>query len=313
MYKFASSSYMKISRIWSAEFMRIRFLLLLLCPLCAWAQETAKPTDPFSAQEPKPGARYVRPKYYELGAGFDIASFRDLATSPLTYSGVGGEFTANIIRRDAAIENVLGFTVASGTYLTSPSPGETTVSSAQSLFVRYMRLFRVNPHATGKWNMKVGGMFDFTTNLRQNPALLNASTGFEIVHTIFLTGKVTRDISRKEERRRKIWFVKFTQKPKDRELAFQLSPSLINSTYRNGFAYLGQSAVIGSKDYLKHYEFSGFSGFRVKTQLDYTRYLKNGNGIRYSYIWDAYKTGGSLPKFEMAHHMLQLALMFRVK
>ena len=284
--------------------MRIPFIMLLFLPLHLFAQETSEPTT----QE-----KYVRPKFYELGLGFNISRFRDFATSPLNYVGGAGEFVVGTLRRDESQEVNFSFRLSSGTYVSAGNSLESTVAIANAAFINYSRLYQIKSLSSDKWNFKVGGKIDLTGNIRQNPSLLNNSTGIEAFQTFFASAKVTKDISRTTLKVKKFLFIRYKRYPQRRELSFQLNPSLINSTYRNGYAYISQASVIGSEDPFSDYKFSVFSGFRINTALDYTRYLTNGNGIKLSYLWDAYKTGGSLPRFEMSHHMFQVALLFKVK
>lgn len=284
--------------------MKILFTLLLFLPIKLPAQELPA-SDTLS--------NYVRPKYYELGAGIDISTFRDFATSPLIYSGTAGQFVLGIIRKDSQIESNFTFRLSSGVYTNSNYPDEKTPGSVSSIFLNYGRLYRISALSSDKWNFKVGGKIDITGNLRQNQYLLNSGVGVESFQTLFASAKVTRDISRKTLKEKKFLFFRYKRIPKKRELSFQLNPSIINNTFRNGYAYIGQSGITGTNNLFDDYKFSALSGFRVNTALDYTRYLKNGNGIKWSYLWDAYKTGGDLPKFEMSHHIIQVALLFRVK
>ena len=284
--------------------MRYIFSLVFLIPLQMLAQDA-----PVSEQTSK----YVRPKYYELGAGLNISQFRDFATSPLIYSGGAGQFVLGIVRKDQRVESNFSFRFSSGIYSTEADRREQTPSVVNSIFLIYGRLYEIKSLSVGKWNTKVGGKIDLTGNLRQNKYLLNAGNGIESFQTLFASAKVTRDLSRENLRRKKILFIKYKLKPKKRELSFQVNPSIVNSTFRNGFAYIDQASVTGSNNAFEDYKFSSFSGFRINSALELTRYLKNGNGFKYSYVWDAYKTGGELPKFEMSHHIFQLSLLFRVK
>ena len=284
--------------------MKILFLLLLFLPIQLSAQEV-------SGQDS--AGKYVRPKYYELGAGLNISSFRDFATSPLVYSGAAGQFVLGVIRRDEQIESNFAFRFSSGIYISPDNTSERTSAVASIIFLDYSRLYQIKALSSDKWNFKVGGKIDLTGNIRQNPNLLNSGVGFESFQTFFGSVKVTHDISRKEPQKGKFLFFRYNRKPVKRELSFQLNPSLVNSTYRNGYAYVGQSGVTGSNNPFDDYHFSAFSGFRINTAFDYTTYLKNGNGIKWSYLWDAYKTGGNLSKFEMSHHIIQVALLFKVK
>jgi len=279
-------------------------LLLFFLPLQIFAQEIS-----FT----EPDAKYVRPKYYELGAGFSASQFRDFATSPLIYYGLTGQFVLGILRKDENVESGFLFRFSSGVYATEADRKEQTPGVVNSAFFSYSRLYRIAGLSSSRWNTKIGGKIDLTGNFRQNQYLLNAGNGIESFQTLFVSAKVTRDLSREYLKRKKFLFIRYKLKPKKRELSFQVNPAIMNSTFRNGYAYIDQASVTGSGNAFEDYRFSAFSGFRINTALELTRYLKNGNGIKYSYIWDAYKTGGELPKFEMSHHIFQLSLLFRVK
>lgn len=279
------------------------FALLFLLPLHLSAQE---------APSADVTLKYSRPKYYELGAGLGLSGFRDFATSPLVYSGVSGQFVLGVVRKDQRLESDLAFRYSSGVYSTATDRRDVTSSVVNSVFLSYSRLYRFGPDS-GRWNFKAGGKIDLTGNLRQNVSLENNGLGIETFQTLSGSVKATRDMSRNELMQKKFLFIRYKLKPKKREFSLQVNAPVLNTTFRNGYAYLNQSSITGSNKLFENYKFSAFSGFRMSSALQWTRYLKNGNGIKYSYLWDAYKTGGDLPKFEMSHHTLQVSLLFRVK
>lgn len=284
--------------------MRKLFFLLFALPSLAIAQDAL--THEISE-------KYVRPKYYEMGVGLDFSSFKDFATSPLLYNGAAGQFVLGIIRKDKRVESNLSFRFSSGIYISPAKLREHAQSVVNSVFLSYSRLYRVVGMDDDKWNLKVGGKIDLTGNIRQNPALFNNATGFESFQTLFGSAKITRDISRDVLKRKKFLFIRYNLKPKKRDISFQFNTSVLNTTYRNGYAYINQASIKNSDNFLEGYKFSTFSGLRLSSALELTRYLRNGNGIKYSYLWDAYKTGGDLPRFSMTHHVFQLSLLFRVK
>ena len=285
-------------------YMRKLFLFLLGLPGLAIGQEALAPETP---------ARYIRPKYYELGAGLNVSSFKDLATSPLLYTGGSGQFVLGIIRKDSHLESNLSFRFSSGIYASPAELRERAQSVVSSAFISYSRLYQVAISDSDKWNLKVGGKLDLTGNIRQNPSLLNNATGIESFQTLFGSAKISRDISRNDLKRKRFLFVRYKLKPKKRDISYQLNTSVLNTTYRNGYAYINQASIKNSDNFFEDYKFSAFSGFRMSSAIELTRHLPNGNGIKYSYIWDAYKTGGELPKFAMTNHIIQISLLFKVK
>jgi hypothetical protein len=162
-------------------------------------------------------------------------------------------------------------------------------------------------------NLKLGGTFDNTLHIRNNPSLQNNAFGLDVFSTLFVSGKSSWDISNSETKRVKILFIPFRFKPKKRELAFRLDMAVMNNTFRNGYAYSGNDQIVNDNKLTGDHEFNFFSGYRFRTDLNYTVYLKNKNGIRVTYLFDGYKTGGNYDQFAMVNHQLKIALLFKTK
>lgn len=274
-------------------------LLLAICPLGAFSQMQESNLS-------KKEIRKSRPTYIDLSAGLNISKFRDFATSPLFYNGTAKTFSISRLKADDNREIEIGLSYGFGNY-NSTVNSTTSTSQLKTFAINYSRLYAIQSLSSDKWNVKVGGLYNATGNLRVNPILQNNSTGLELFSTLFGSVKVTRDLSNLSR------FGFFKLKPAQRTLAFRFNLGLMNNTFRNGYAYSGQESVLNDENFLKSYEFKTFSGARLSSALDYTVYLKNKNGVRLSYEWDAYKTGGNLDKFEMSNHTLKIALLFNKK
>lgn len=271
-------------------------LLLAICPLGAFSQMQESSLS-------KKEIRKSRPTYINLSAGLNFSTFRDFATSPLFYNGAAKTFSISRLKADDNREIEMGLSYGFGNY-NSTVNSTTSTSKLKTFAINYSQLYAIQSLSDKKWNVKVGGLFNTTGNFRTNPILQNNSTGLELFSTLFGSVKVTRDISNLKR------FAFFKLKPAKRTLSFRFNLGLMNNTYRNGYAYSGQEGVLNDGNFLKSYELKVFSGARFSSALDYTVFLKNKNGIRLSYEWDAYKTGGSLDKFEMSNHTLKIALLF---
>jgi hypothetical protein len=70
---------------------------------------------------------------------------------------------------------------------------------------------------------------------------------------------------------------------------------------------------LNNDDFFAGYELQIFEGFRLNSALDYTVHLHNKNAVQFSYIWDAYHTGGHHDNFEMAAHILKISLLYGLK
>ncbi len=281
------------------------FSLLVFVSVFTFGQKT-------ETKQSKKAERENRPSYIELGYGSNFSSFRDFATSPLMYNGHASTIFPAWLKFDLKRETKAGLIYSFGNY--SVKTGNiASMSTVNTFSAYYTQLRRLNPISNDLWNFKVGGSANMTANLRSNEALQNNSVGKEFFVTILGTGKVTRDISRTEAKSKKFLWMHYNLKPRKKSISFQLNLGLVNMNYRNPYVYSGQSQVINQSGFFDDYKFSVFSGFRMSSALDYTIYLKNENALRISYVWDAYKTGGDLDKFEMAHHVLKFAFLFNTK
>ncbi len=253
--------------------------------------------------------RKKRPYYIGITIGNNTSTFRDFATSPLKYSGVGYYFGFSRIRLDAKREFSYGTSFSIGDNLSIINDHEYH-SRIITSSTYYTQLYQIKRWSTDKRNVKIGGLIDVSSNVRINESLQNNAVGIEYIPTVFGSIKSTWDISRKEAIEKKFLFINYTKKQKERDLAFRLNVGLINSSFRNGYIYTQHSAILNDPKIFGGYQFNAFSGFRLSAALDYTVSLKNKNKIQVSYLWDAYKTGGDLDKLEMANHVIKYTLFF---
>lgn len=249
------------------------------------------------------------PTYYGIAIGINNSKFRDFATSPLFYNGSALQVALSRLKigNDRAAE--FGFSYDFGSY-TSNFNENITSSKVNRVELYYSQLYQVELLPSESFNTKVGFLLNSNGNLRTNEALQNNALGVDIFANLLGSIKLTKDISRKVTKEKRIWFFKYKLNERKRNLAFRLNLGLMNSSFRNGYVYTGQSSVLNNPQLFDGYNFNFFSGARASSNLDYTRYLKNKNAVRFSYVWDAYSTGGDLDKFEMAHHTLKFTLLF---
>ncbi|MBN1952877.1 MAG: hypothetical protein JW801_16860 [Bacteroidales bacterium] len=251
------------------------------------------------------------PIHFESGLGVDIAHYRDFATSPLNYWGAMAAVPLSLIRMNDRTDIELTIRNSYGAFVMFYGD-EITPSSAYVNNFQYSHLFRIKNWSGERWNFKAGATYDFTTIIRVNPSLLNNASGYEMFSTLSGSFSVRLEASRKQMKEFKLIFLPVKLKPRKRLLTFRLDVGALNANVRNGYAYIGQDAVLGRLGIFDGYEINLLSGFRMGSRLDYFYYLKNQNAFRFSYLWDAYMTGGDLPAFEMAHHILQFSLLFKL-
>lgn len=244
--------------------------------------------------------------------GRTSANIRDFATSPLTYYGTGLYFSIGKKKYNDQYEKDLRLDYFSSS-LVNITNRHTSISEIKTISALYSKQYKIEKWSNKKWSIKVGGEFNITGNLRINSSLQNNAVGIELTPTFFGTIKATKDISNKTVKHKKILFFKYKIPVKTRYLSYKLNVGLINSSYRNGYAYIGQSSVLNDTKVFDDYQLNIFSGFRIGSALDYTVILKNHNKIQFSYLWNAYKTAGDFDQFEMAQHTFKLSYLFNKK
>ena len=256
--------------------------------------------------------RKQRPTYLVLTAGLNRSIFRDLATSPLFYRGVIPSFSIDYAKIDNRREGVFGIYFTSGKHKYKVIPNMDK-SQFYSLTFDYSKLYQIKKWSNEKWNYKIGGKIQLTTNVRINSILENNAYGYEEFGNLLFCQKLTRDISRKTDKTRKLWFIHYSRKPRKRELSCQFNFGVANNYVRNGYIYLGQSDVINNFKLFDGYNYGILKGVRMSSVINYRIFLKNSNAIQFSYNWDALATKGTENRFEMASHKIQCSLLFNLK
>ena len=250
--------------------------------------------------------------YLEIGLGVGYSQFRDFATSPLFYSGY--PMSLDLAFRIDSPKNDKHFGLqASYGSLTALVNGSYAQSSVASATLFYQQLYILPQVSKNKWKFKVGGQINASGNYRYNPSLQNNSEGVEMVNTLFASGKAALDVSRSITKKKKCWFMHGVKQPRSRSLDFQLNVGILNNSFRNGYAYIDQSSVLNDPKTFGDYKYSWFTGFRMSSSLRYIIYLKNKNAVQFSYVWDAYTTGGDANRFEFGSHFLKFTLLFNTK
>ena len=252
--------------------------------------------------------RKERATFLGISGGLSSSRFRDFATSPLVYKG--NEFYAALARfkADSTRESEMELSTLYGSYYTNFN-NHFASSNVHTLSVFYSQLYQLKFLSSKRFNYKLGGLFNTTGNLRDNEILMNNGFGFEVFPTLFGSAKITINLNRTAVIEKKLLFIKYKLKPVNRNLAFRLNTGILNSTFRNKFIYTGHF-IATDLGFFDRYEYKFLSGFRFNFSIDYTVFLKNKNAVKLSYLWDAYRTGGNLDKFEMAHHIIKLSLLF---
>jgi hypothetical protein len=253
--------------------------------------------------DPIPG----KSKYINLNMGLGLNRLRDYATSPLFYEGIALGYSASLASIRTHKEISTGFSFLNGR-LKNDFNDHKAVSSLTSITVHHTRLYQIFRNSPPRWNIKVGGEARILANVRVNQTLMNNALGIEAFPILFGSIRSTWNITRNK--------TNGSREPKQRSLALSINPGLLGYSLRNGYSYLGISSTIndpGIAGILKDYSVQPFGVTSVNTSLDYTIWLKNKNGWKFSYAWEAYKTRKDFSTFEMASHSLRVAILFNTK
>lgn len=295
---------------------RIKTPLLLLLLLVS-AQVYSQERDSISITEEKAPINY----YTQFSLGLTNPIYRDFATSPLFFSGIGIDLNTTWLKRSDKRERIFEF--GFGISAQSPRVPESDfiqpggMGGFANFRFFYQELWKLDFLSNAKNNTKVGGAFIMTQNVRANPALQNNAMGLENLTNLMASAQWTRDISRTETKQLNLWLFKPTLQPVKRELRFLLNVGVLNFNYRPGYAYSYDSEMNGMETNPVTWAFSNYkwslNGWRLKTQLEYIKYLPNGNARSLSYVWEALHAPGKHEAFQMASHRIQFTIYFNTK
>lgn len=260
---------------------------------------------------------HAKQKNLLLTAGIGYASFRDFATSPLFYNGPGISLAIEKQTLRQKSETLWGFSpLLSSTMAGIPQSNyyQTSTSSMLISFDAYFQHLRLVPQlSSDKLKLKAGGTLKATQNIRINQSLNNAALGAESFVNLMLSLKADTDISRKEEKNIKLWFLNFKQKPARRNLSFQANIGLLNFNHRPSYNYFYFSEMDGNSvsslsSMMKTYDWS-LNGWRVGTKIEFSKFASSGNGFKIAYVWDITSAPGKHQAFQMASHRIQYSLI----
>ncbi|MFO8054705.1 MAG: hypothetical protein R6U19_06025 [Bacteroidales bacterium] len=259
----------------------------------------------------------LRPTYIELGFGSGYYNLRDFATSPVIYHGINGNFYAGRHRQDHKRESIQGFIYSAGQASIRNSNGlrnsnEPSAALLMSLDIIHTELYKLPWEPSERWNFKAGGMVNLSGNFRHNESLQNNALGLEAIGTLFASFKINRDVSRKTTKDIDWKLVEFQLIPRKRQLSWQMNIAVLNTTFRNGYAYMNNSSEMNDYDPFDNHEFNFFRGYRLSSSLEYMIYLKNQNAFTLKYVWDAYHTGDKTDKLELGRHSFFLSFLYNL-
>ena len=259
-------------------------------------------------------------KQLVLGAGLSQLTYRDLATSPLFYSGMGFIMQAATEITNQKWAHHVGFEALFGS-CNSLTPTDMefsaiTNSSLTAINFRYQALRKITQISTDTQQFWAGGDAIISTHIRSNESLGNNASGFELLNNYQLSGKYNLNITALNNNS---WIVRTvkSQSKAEQDLSFSANIGLVNLNFRPGYAYSYDAEMDGSETSGLNYRFSDYAwkinGWRLGTKLEYKQKRKSGNGFKIAYTWDAIHAPGRFEIYEMAAHNLSYSLLINLK
>jgi len=259
--------------------------------------------------------------YTKLSASITHPVYRDFATSPLFFRGIGLNLTAGWLNQSDLRERI--FQIETVAAAMSPKTPKSDLIKARGLSffgqlnAFYQELWKLEKFSSSRNNIKIGGALLITQNARINRGLQNNALGLESIYNLMASAQIKRDISRRKKKKINLFLFKPILKPVKRDLRFLLNIGVLNVNYRPGYAYSYDSELVGTETGPVKWEFDNYkwslNGWRIQTQLEYIKYLNNGNARSWSYIWRAAHIPGRHEAFQMASHQIQFTLFFNSK
>lgn len=244
-------------------------------------------------------------KYLHLGFGTGYSSVRDIGTSPLRYQGVLGRVNFGYVSESPSrswginsdaffsagvAENYYQLNYISGTFNTH-------------------YLYTIPIDSLDMLQFQAGGSYSSAFAVTINSSYGNATLNIDFFNAFYISGRVIYPFTR-PARTLKIWFIHIRKPQRDYALSYQLDIPLLLINNRPEFSYV-LNGLSTDFDIFSGHRFVG--GFHLRSNLGLTRYLKNGNAVQWSYIWDMFTTGSrDIYLLETASHTLQFTFYFKL-
>lgn len=232
------------------------------------------------------------PVWLDFSVGADFAHCADKATIPFRYKGIGANAKGGVtIEWGSCRVNVEG----SGFYTSFTS----FLGTAYDINLSAEFLYRCT--VVKRWSFWAGSTLQGFMDIKEIPALMNATSSVSSFGNLFATGMVECPFAFNSDNTHH-WLT----------ASGKLSLPIVGVVNRPGYAYIGnptinEDAWLGDNETFAKF----FPG--VSTELGLYLNLRNDNRIGLSYRWD-YLTTGKIRayRYDNALHSINLSFMFRV-
>jgi hypothetical protein len=282
----------------------MRLLILLICTLFMLSKHSSAADEYLSRAS----------RDWQIRGGVGMTSFRDFATSPLTYRGYSAGISLGRLKTDSLRHRSFSIHFYSGnTKPLSLYDLRTIEAHSSVLMLDYARLYRIRPGFLKRTALFAGAQLSANGIYRVNAGLMNNALGLDGGVSLMASFKLLRDVSRTESRRIKVLFIPIRLKERNRSLYWQFNGGMFNTNFRNGFAYGSLKQTTNQFPLPGDYRLNAFSGLRFSSDLAIRQWLSNGNAIQLNYHWDFYSSGRKFEPLEFAIHSLGFSFFFNTR
>jgi hypothetical protein len=270
----------------------MKILKLILFLLLGSILLSATETDTF----------YTNGQFLCSGIGSGFGSFKDVGTSPLTYQGISAIVPSGFLLEKAKYNFELNTTLS---YLGGSAANNYTLQYfSGKLNVSYLRSIPL--FTTAKLKFQAGARLSTGLSGIYNPSYQNASFNMDYYASLYAGAKLVYLFER-SQKDIKFSFLKFHLPHRQYAVHFRLDLPVLLFNGRPTFPFVYENVM----DIFNRHYFLG--GFHIKSNFGIKRYLKNGNAIEISYIWDMLTTGSKdLYLLETASHNLLMSFYFKL-
>lgn len=277
------------------KFKHILFFGFLLTVTQALAQDLSTGSETIS-KEPQPVHKSKVPIWLNLSAGGNIVDCYDNGTIPYKYLGVGGNIGVGVtvewyrfhIQNDSRV------------FVNSLTNG----GSSYDIDNRTEFLYRFHDGKRNRLHLWAGGALQSFYDIKEIPAMMNASTGVSGFMNLCAEGMLSYDFA-------------FIRNGSHNLLTLyaKMSVPVAGLVIRPGYAYMDNytSDINLINTLLTDYEAFGkwFPGVGTDVGLNFN--LLNGNRIGLNYRWDYLSTGHKgAYRFDNAIHFVNINFMFNI-
>jgi hypothetical protein len=249
--------------------------------------------------------------YLGISGGLAFGSMRDQSTSPLFYTA----FMPTVaIDYDAYCKKNLWnlkFTTLNGFYLLTTD--DDLFSGSGNIFDFEFAWYRnYESSSDGMLNQFLGTSITNSTHLRINNAFMNASFALNNFTDFNLNFRIEKQYNRPEKQKKFLWLIKYMRKEKHYLLSGKIGVPVYTIIYRPGYTNPG-NGTLNDDQLLSGYEMSGKVFGGINSDLSISRLLKNGNMIKYSYLWNMRTTGRmSENPVDITNHVFLFTLVYKI-